>query len=247
MNNSPEIVALEDVKAVIILTACDIAQRLNQIGDEAGAYALVTLVKTIEQMPIECRPAVAAMPTPDPSPESVERFDINWRDYRKDIDAHGDYVTYEAYASLSAQLTTAHAIGKAEGLREAAGRMTVMLDNTPCYVPFGEMRPFLSPAILALIPAGTPAAKVTVAACCWCGGSGMVLDSIGEPDRCHKCHPDTPAAKVQEAAKVLLDYLNHLDESPVWAAAQNAQDSAMSESADVVLAALRAIAGDSHD
>lgn len=46
----------------------------------------------------------------------------------------------------------------------------------------------------------------------------------------------------RDAARVLLDYLGYLGESPVWEAAQKAQDSAMSESADVVLAALRAIA-----
>ena len=46
----------------------------------------------------------------------------------------------------------------------------------------------------------------------------------------------------QEAARVLLEYLQNLDESHVWEQAQKAQEALMSESADVVLAALRAIA-----
>jgi len=60
VSDMPETVALEDVKAVIILTACDIAQKLSQMGDQSGAYALVTLVKTIEQMPIESRADIPA-------------------------------------------------------------------------------------------------------------------------------------------------------------------------------------------
>lgn len=91
-------------------------------------------------------------------------------DHRADFHDAADMI-----AALSSQLEAANqrhaaaieavaksrAEGKAEGLREAANRMAVMLDNTPCYIPFGEMRPFLSPAILAMIPADTPA-KVTV-------------------------------------------------------------------------------------
>jgi hypothetical protein len=116
----------------------------------------------------------------DTSPEAVERFDINWRDYRKDIDANGDYVTYEDYAALSKQLTaakttldtfkashqinlalrkaaeehitTAHAAGKAEGLRAAAKR----------YRDGGTIENCELDAALAFIPADTPAAKVTV-------------------------------------------------------------------------------------
>jgi hypothetical protein len=116
----------------------------------------------------------------DTSPEAVERFDINWRDYRKDIDANGDYVTYEDYAALSKQLTaakttldtfkashqinlalrkaaeehitTAHAAGKAEGLRAAAKR----------YRDGGTIENCELDAALAFIHADTPAAKAVV-------------------------------------------------------------------------------------
>ena len=68
-------------------------------------------------------------------------------------DQSGDYVTYVTYAdyaALSAQLEAIHAQGYAKGLRDAAaclGHITRFEDRD---------------AILALIPADTPAAKVTV-------------------------------------------------------------------------------------
>ena len=40
-----------DMKAIIILTACDVMQQLLRIGDEPGAYALKVLVETIENIP----------------------------------------------------------------------------------------------------------------------------------------------------------------------------------------------------
>ena len=51
MTGIPNIESAADMKAIIILTVCDIAEKLTQIGDQNGAYALVTLVKTIEQIP----------------------------------------------------------------------------------------------------------------------------------------------------------------------------------------------------
>ena len=51
MSEIPNIESAADMKAIIILTACNIAEKLTQIGDQNGAYALVTLVKTIEQIP----------------------------------------------------------------------------------------------------------------------------------------------------------------------------------------------------
>jgi hypothetical protein len=159
----------------------------------------------------------------DTSPEAVERFDINWRDYRKDIDANGDYVTYEAYAALSAQLTaasqrayslayaiaggedapglldtvstddlckmtrderawsrdaeiSAHATGKAEGLRAAADfckyksaewdhpSKTHRLMEWSLSIGCHHVGHAYEAGILALITTETPAAKVTVQA-----------------------------------------------------------------------------------
>jgi hypothetical protein len=106
------------------------------------------------------------------SPEAVERFDINWRDYRKDIDANGDYVTYEDYAALSAKLTTAHATGKAEGLRAAADACEAQKAHflSPEYATRQPLSSHserfacgvCAAAILALIPTDTPAAKVAL-------------------------------------------------------------------------------------
>ena len=47
----PEIQTAYDMKAVVILTCCDIAEKLKAMGDRAGAHAIVTLVKAIEEMP----------------------------------------------------------------------------------------------------------------------------------------------------------------------------------------------------
>jgi hypothetical protein len=147
----------------------------------------------------------------DTSPEAVERFDINWRDYRKDIDTNGDYVTHEAYAALSAQLATAHAAGKAEGLRAAAAKLehrykaelqrstADLLSDWKSHVAsaWGQASAMVS----ALIPADTPAEHCTT-----CDGTGDVVRADGEWLGTCDCgaNPlpaDTPAAKVtvQEA------------------------------------------------
>jgi len=122
--------------------------------------------------------------TQDTTPAGVERlspYAINGgRDAfaEMETDPQGDYVTYDAYAALSAQLEdavatadgmekeahsaialwgaalkdrdAARAEGKAEGLREAAG-IADGYGSCACDV---DMRD----AILALIPADTPAA-----------------------------------------------------------------------------------------
>ncbi len=51
MSGLPAVESAADMKGIIILTACQIAEQLAAIGDQAGAYALVTLVKTIEEIP----------------------------------------------------------------------------------------------------------------------------------------------------------------------------------------------------
>lgn len=40
-----------DMKALIILSACDIIDQLSSIGDYNGAYALRCLIETIETLP----------------------------------------------------------------------------------------------------------------------------------------------------------------------------------------------------
>jgi hypothetical protein len=40
-----------DMKAIIILSACDIMQTLALIGDMNGAHALQILIETIESLP----------------------------------------------------------------------------------------------------------------------------------------------------------------------------------------------------
>ena len=40
-----------DMKAVVILTCCDLIKALSDMGDERGAYALKVLVETIEHIP----------------------------------------------------------------------------------------------------------------------------------------------------------------------------------------------------
>lgn len=40
-----------DMKAFIILSACDIIDQLSSIGDYNGAYALRCLIETIETLP----------------------------------------------------------------------------------------------------------------------------------------------------------------------------------------------------
>jgi hypothetical protein len=47
----PTIETAADMKALVIVTCCDIALRLKAEGDVDGAYALVTLVKVIECIP----------------------------------------------------------------------------------------------------------------------------------------------------------------------------------------------------
>ena len=51
MSGLPAVESAADMKGIIILTACQIAEQLAAIGDQAGAYALVTLGKTIEEIP----------------------------------------------------------------------------------------------------------------------------------------------------------------------------------------------------
>jgi len=104
------------------------------------------------------------------TPEAVERLSWSPTDMVQ-MNGHGDYVYYTDYAALSAKLTTCsgnaekyghrcveleaqleaiHAQGYAKGLRDAAaclGHITRFEDLD---------------AILALIPADLPAAKVTV-------------------------------------------------------------------------------------
>ena len=49
-----ELLAVEtayDMKAIVILTACDIMQKLADIGDMQGAHALQIFVETIERIP----------------------------------------------------------------------------------------------------------------------------------------------------------------------------------------------------
>ena len=48
----PVITTAYDMKAIVILMCCDIMGSLMEIGDEDGAYALLALVKTIEQIPV---------------------------------------------------------------------------------------------------------------------------------------------------------------------------------------------------
>jgi len=42
-----------DMKALIILSACDIIQQLVAIGDLHGAYAIRCLIETIEMLPAD--------------------------------------------------------------------------------------------------------------------------------------------------------------------------------------------------
>lgn len=53
-NTLPSVRGAKDMKAVIILTACDIMQKLLDMGDRDGAFALKCLVETIETIP--CSP-----------------------------------------------------------------------------------------------------------------------------------------------------------------------------------------------
>jgi hypothetical protein len=108
------------------------------------------------------------------TPEAVERLSWSPTDMVQ-LNGHGSYVYYADYAALSAQLEaaneradTAHAQGKAEGLREAA--QLIYADNYDDPESAGD-------AILALIPADTPA-KVTVqeAARVLLGDDGTVED-----------------------------------------------------------------------
>jgi hypothetical protein len=95
-------------------------------------------------------------------------------------DGKGSWVDYQDYAALSAQLTAsleahgeqerylweaenAHATGKAEGLRAAALRVVSRKDGSVLHSPSSDLSD-AHDAILGLIPADTPAAKVTVTA-----------------------------------------------------------------------------------
>ena len=157
------------------------------------------------------------------TPEAVERLSWSPTDMVQ-LNGHGSYVYYADYAALSAQLEaaneradTAHAQGKAEGLREAA--QLIYADNYDDPESAGD-------AILALIPADTPAANVTVQE-----AANLILERGYDPKTvrdamrdakdfgCGPCdifdtalraiaggRTDTPAANVtvQEAARVLL-------------------------------------------
>lgn len=47
----PVVETAYDMKAVVILTACDIMQKLAEIGDMHGAHALQIFVETVEHIP----------------------------------------------------------------------------------------------------------------------------------------------------------------------------------------------------
>ena len=153
---------------------------------------------------------------------------------------------FDANVSLSTQITaatkraeSAHATGKAEGLRAAESYVCSALDALTSGAfdasdPRIEALAEYAEKLRALTPADTPAAKVALATCCWCGGSGMVLDSFGEPDRCHKCPTDTPAAKVKAQEALMVEQID-----AVSAACRTFKLSEPS-----FRAALRAIAGD---
>lgn len=40
-----------DMKAIIVLNCCDIAEKLREIGDDAGSNAILILIKSIENFP----------------------------------------------------------------------------------------------------------------------------------------------------------------------------------------------------
>jgi hypothetical protein len=149
----------------------------------------------------------------DTSPEAVERFDINWRDYRKDIDANGDYVTYEDYAALSAQLADLTA-----ELEYTKKTCKVWKDNylalAPCDIS-DEDENFCGNCKGGM--------DENVTDCYVCGGTGILPT-------------DTPAAKVTLERKPItfgFDVSSGPDETVVMIRNPTAS----------VLAALRAIAG----
>ena len=92
----------------------------------------------------------------DTTPAAVERLSWSPTDMVQ-MNGHGDYVHHSDYAALSAQLVTARAEGKAEGLRESVDVVWTDAQNLDAWT-----RNFVRKAILALIPAETPAAKVTL-------------------------------------------------------------------------------------
>ncbi len=47
----PAVETAYDMKAIVVLTACDIMQKLAEIGDMQGAHALQIFVETVEQIP----------------------------------------------------------------------------------------------------------------------------------------------------------------------------------------------------
>ena len=51
MSDLPVVQTAYDMKAIIVLTSCDIMETLYRRGDMAGAYALKALVETIENIP----------------------------------------------------------------------------------------------------------------------------------------------------------------------------------------------------
>lgn len=51
MTEMPTITSASDLKAIIILSCCDLIEQLQDRGDLAGAHALVALVQTIEVIP----------------------------------------------------------------------------------------------------------------------------------------------------------------------------------------------------
>jgi len=56
MSDLPTVKTAHDMKALTVLFACDIMQKLDQLGDHAGAHAIKCLVETIEPIPCEGHP-----------------------------------------------------------------------------------------------------------------------------------------------------------------------------------------------
>ena len=111
--------------------------------------------------------------------KDVTRYYETWEGMEPSID--GDYVTYDDYAALSAQLKAANARaemladsvdkaraeGRAEGLREAA-HIANSYGSCACDPDMGD-------AILALIPADTPAKVTVLMPLCECGMTGPCM------------------------------------------------------------------------
>jgi len=53
MSEKLQLVAVEDLIPVIVLTGIDIAKQLQNIGDVAGSYAVLLFCQTIENIPVD--------------------------------------------------------------------------------------------------------------------------------------------------------------------------------------------------